>query len=304
MVIIVSTQKRERYILENIITPWYSDQKFNISKSNIKNVNWMSLLNDSISITNLAIPGTHNSCSNEFVDKDFLNPIYYFLGQTQSWNINEQIISGIRYLDLRVGGDGNIYHGIAKTKNTFIEVLEIISNFLMKYKSEGFIIRIKFVKKYCKNKKYNICLIYSICKVIDKYQNFIFESKYYPTIGEIRGKMFLIIENFKYKNYMRWNNKTLTLQDYYDLNGLKRFEIEKKKNLVNEYLYKKTDKLIINHCSGVGQTAMSDIKYVSYIVNKEPYINKNYRGIIALDFPGEELITHIINQNLKLNLTK
>ena len=262
----------------------------------------MSLLNDSISITNLSIPGTHNSCSNEFVDQKFLNPIYYFLGQTQSWNIKEQLISGIRYLDLRVGGDGNIYHGIAKTKNTFIEVLEIISNFLIKYKSEGFIIRIKFVRKYCKNNKYQKCLMYSIIKVLDKYKNFIVESKFYPTIGQLRGKMFLIIENFKYKNYMRWINKTLTLQDYYDLNGFKRFQIEKKSKLVYEFLYKKSNKLIINHCSAVGQTALSDIKYVSYIVNKIPYINKNYKGIIALDFPGEELITHIINLNL--NLTK
>ena len=119
-----------------------------------------------------------------------------------------------------------------------------------------------------------------------------------------KRKIYLITDNFRYKDYLIWDEENFALQDFYDLNGMKKIEIKKKKDLVYEYLYKKTDQLIINHCSGVGQTAMSDIKYVSYIVNKEPYINKNYRGIIALDFPGEELITHIINQNLKLNLTK
>ena len=263
----------------------------------------MNLLDDSMNITKLAIPGSHDSCTFEFENKGFLNPIYYFFGQTQSWNLYDQLISGIRYLDIRVSGDGNIYHGIAKTKSTFSGVFEIITNFLNKYQSEGLIMRVKFERRKC-NGLYSQCLRDKVIKIFNKYDDFIYDSGIVPNVGDLRGKIYLITDNFRYKDYLIWDEENFALQDFYDLNGMKKIEIKKKKDLVYEYLYKKTDQLIINHCSGVGQAAMTDIKYVSYKVNEIPYINKNYTGILPIDFPGEELISYIIDINLKLNITE
>ena len=67
-----------------------------------------------------------------------------------------------------------------------------------------------------------------------------------------------------------------------------------KKKLVKEYMFnKEKDKLIINHCSAIGRGALTTLRYVAYSINQIPYEEKGFRGIFALDFPGESLINHI-----------
>ena len=54
---------------------------------------------------------------------------------------------------------------------------------------------------------------------------------------------------------------------------------------------------IINHCSAAGAYSLVSLKRIAYEVNQVPYNGKEFGGIIPLDFPGEELVTHIIEQN-------
>lgn len=80
--------------------------------------NWMKSFDDTVWITKLNLPGTHDSCSSGKIldlssdvfergfEEDFVT--------TQSWTIPEQLNAGIRVLDLRVGwwtvnGNNDLY---------------------------------------------------------------------------------------------------------------------------------------------------------------------------------------------------
>ena len=73
--------------------------------------NWMKKLSDNINITEINIPGTHDSCT--------CKVRYAFIAKCQSKTIKEQLNSGIRFLDIRVEKEGSrlkLVHDIADCK--------------------------------------------------------------------------------------------------------------------------------------------------------------------------------------------
>lgn len=105
------------------------------------NPSWMETIYPLISsrpLTSLMLPGTHNSATySRQLDKNVLNMINkYQLNQDES--IFNQLVYGIRHLDLRVGYTKVkqqserfwIYHDIFRTEVTVREVLEQVKRFL------------------------------------------------------------------------------------------------------------------------------------------------------------------------------
>ena len=278
--------------------PWYSDKDLDKDKVPSENLNWMSNIKDSTDIRELSIPGTHDSCASYFIIEFYKSWWANFQSQVQSWTIEDQLYSGIRYFDLRPAGDGLIYHGEHQTRYSFKKVFEIYAKFLDEHPSEGLIVRIQFQYKNCsinveesKEK--------SIYETLDLYSSYLYDNNDAPTMGQLRKKIYVILENLEYKNLMNWdNNDIMELQDYFRLFGIRKYELDKKRQLVHQYMFNNNkNKLIINHCSGIGRGALTTLRYVAYSVNEVPYNNVGFHGIFAFDFPGEELITHVINQN-------
>ena len=283
--------------------PWYSDKPIEHKKIQKGNSEWMNNLNDSIDIRLLSIPGTHDSAASKFVCPFYKLWWENFYSQCQIWPIEDQLLSGIRYFDLRPTGNGIIYHGNHQTYYDLRGVFQIFKNFLINHPSEGLFVRIQFQFKNC-DKSVEESKEYSIYKVLDDYNEFLYKNNDAPTIGQLRKKIYVILEHLEYQNLLIWDkNDLIDLQDYFLLIGLRKFEIDKKKNLVKKYMYKRNkNKLIINHCSAIGRGALTTLKYVAYSVNKVPYSEERFRGIFAFDFPGEELINHVINQNKFLSI--
>ena len=64
------------------------------------------------------------------------------------------------------------------------------------------------------------------------------------------------------------NNNLIELQDYYRLFGVRKFELDKKKDLVRKYMLNNNkEKLIINHCFAIGRGSLTTLKYVAYSSN-------------------------------------
>ena len=284
-----------------IIGSWYSNKPLDKSKIQISNTEWMSNLKDSVDVRELAVPGTHDSCTFLFLNSPTKLWWYKYMYQCQSWSIEEQLFSGIRYFDLRPAGNGIIYHGEGITSYTMDSIFEIYKNFLNEHPSEGLFVRVQFQLKKCEDDDIEKCKQKAIYRVFDKYNDILYRDSGVPTVGKLRKKIYAIIENLEYKNYLIWEkNDLMELQDYFKLFGVKKLEIKKKKDLVREYMFNQNkEKLVINHCSGVGRGISTTINYVAFNVNKVPYIAKGFRGIFAIDFPGEKLVNHIINQNKK-----
>ena len=280
------------------LTPWYSDKPLDKNRIQSGNIEWMNYIRDSIDIRELSIPGTHDSCASDMLNPSiilwFVNDLY----KCQSWSIEEQLFAGIRYFDLRPAGNGIIYHGFGKTRYSMKSVFKIFHNFLNEHQSEGLIVRIQFsFKKYGDNLEKS--KEKEIFQVLENYNDILYTDNDFPTVRKLRKKILVILDKLEYRSLLTWENKDLIkIQDYYSLYGIKKLTLDKKSKLVKKYMYNNDQsKLIINHCSGVGRGILSTIGYVAYTVNKIPYKEIGFRGILIFDFPGEDLINHVINQN-------
>jgi len=107
----------------------------------VDNPNWMSVLPDSVRLSELSIPGTHETLSRHsapFVPLDLV--------KTQSMALRFQLQSGIRALDVRcaiVGNFFNIYHGNIYQRENFGGVLDTVVAFLKAHPKETILMRVK-----------------------------------------------------------------------------------------------------------------------------------------------------------------
>ena len=147
------------------------------------NTSWMQSIPDSTKISQMTIPGTHNSCA-----------LYGICcARTQSWSLIEQMQSGLRYFDIRLRLYNNTlraFHEFIDQKDTFDKILFYALNFLEQNPSESIIMQI--MKEYkTKNCEKNMSQMYEgyIQNIKDK----IIEYKNSEiTMGDIRGKILVI----------------------------------------------------------------------------------------------------------------
>lgn len=268
--------------------PHFSDNRLNTSLVPVDNVNWMKKLRDDINIRNLAIPGTHDSCAFDFTSKPLIVDSF---GYTQVWNLDEQLYAGIRYFDIRVRSNGWVYHGIRGTTSSFVSVMETFVSFLIAHPHEGLIMRLQ-----CNPlDDVEACMTNDVLSVLDKYKSKLLLTTQVPFVKDIRGKVFLIVENLRYDNAFKWKGGQMALQDYFS-----DITVEDKRKKVKEYIElskRRKDLFIVNHCSA---TYYGITKYnVEYAINVNSvvYNETGFSGVFPMDFPGEEVVTHIIRQN-------
>lgn len=157
------------------------------SNVNLNMRDWMSKLSDKITINELSIPGTGNSMS-------YGN--YTDFSLTQSMDLETQLESGIRFLDLSLNYSGDlnfkVVNGIIDLNVTLIDVLKKVAGFLNHNREE--VVLIKISKNNSESRDFG----YSLRKAIEeaRLDNYIFDGSrnYNPTLGEARGKIILLAD--------------------------------------------------------------------------------------------------------------
>ncbi|MFI8456102.1 phosphatidylinositol-specific phospholipase C [Kitasatospora sp. NPDC085464] len=103
---------------------------------------WMGRLNGSLSLLDLTIPGTHDSCCE--------NPAYGTeWSHTQNWGIPQQLEEGVRFLDIRCNGlqgapdELGIYHSDAYQHLRLQDVLDRCRSFLQAHPGETVVMRLR-----------------------------------------------------------------------------------------------------------------------------------------------------------------
>ena len=87
-----------------------------------RNPNWMSSLPDSRPLSQLSIPGTHDTMARYGGD----------IAQTQSMTLSMQLQAGVRALDIRCRHINNafaIHHGLIYQNANFDDVLSVVRDF-------------------------------------------------------------------------------------------------------------------------------------------------------------------------------
>ncbi|XP_054620021.1 1-phosphatidylinositol phosphodiesterase-like isoform X2 [Dunckerocampus dactyliophorus] len=253
----------------------------------------MSTLPDNRSLSEVTIPGTHNTAA-------LYGGVY---AECQSWSLPSQLQAGVRFLDVRVhhlDGVLNIHHGVMYQKAHFGDVLRDVVNFLNKYPSETVLMRIKEEQSKTNS-------IYTpVVKYIHRYARWdlLWHSRQVPTMGQARGKL-IILQDF-YGTELGMNYKSMDIADDWKVPSLAQVpdKWQSAYNHLEAAAVGSKAQMFLTFSSGAGISAFPrsvaqriNPKLYKYLMAKK---NKNQCfGIICMDFPSAPMIQSIINFQLK-----
>ncbi len=289
-------------------------------------INWMKNLNGGLPVTEINIPGSHDSCS--------FNAGFGFIANCQSKTIHEQLCSGIRFLDIRVEKKGEnliAVHSVVNCKTldnkrilTLDDVLSDCKKFLSENQSETILFSLKRDDGDSSEETFDT--------FFNNYFNdeIWFKENRFPTLSEVRGKLILInrchpdIENTKYTdmnsgiNFSGWpyqekfqgkifeeaplpkrNGKAT---DYYLTQDMYRLKPKEKWEKAISPFLKNPPQLsgaIISFFSSTTGliTPKTTAKYINKKLTRITLEKTKKYGWIIMDYPTEQFINKIIDSN-------
>lgn len=248
---------------------------------------WMKDIDGGKLLTELSIPGTHDSCA-------LYGTIF---AECQSWKLPSMLRAGIRFIDIRCRHLHNafvIYHGVAFQFKNFTDVLTECQNFLAENPSETIIMKIQQEYEAEDNTE---SFEETFLRYNKAYKDLIYIYDGIPKLDQVRGKIFLMQRGFYVGAY---DFDDSFIQDDYQIPD--QSKIPKKIDEILDMLKMAVDgdpkEFYINHCSGTGLW-YTEPTFVASKTNKTlfSFSTKGRIGIYIMDFPGEIVIESVINRN-------
>lgn len=257
------------------------------------NIPWMAGIQDFRPLSLFTIPGSHESLALHG------GPDV----ECQSWSLKDQLRAGIRFLDLKVFGLVDtlyVMNGVVYQHSTLKEVLDTVRAFLSEFKTEAVLIRIQ-PESFEKSTVNEMVL-----SLIGDDRNVWLDSGM-PKIGQVRGKIVFL------------QKSTFTLGiPFIETNGESVKKVSDVKDKDNRIIMQLTqanvlcggDNAVLTYSSGSGIGTFWGMfltpKRVAEKVN--PWLYQYIRqffsnqprpcfGIVAMDYPGIDLIQTLINLN-------
>ncbi|MEH6448299.1 MAG: phosphatidylinositol-specific phospholipase C domain-containing protein [Oleispira sp.] len=297
------------------------------------NVQWMSRLANNLRVSEINLPGTHDTMSIASGD----------IWQNQTMSLREQLDSGLRVFDMRtrhIDDKLRMHHGMIAQDTYFNDVLKDIDSFLEANPTETVLFRLRSEHTSENNTR-------SYTETLDTYLAENGSKRWVPTnsnptLNEIRGK-FVILQEFGGANY-GLSYGAIDKQDDYSMST--NWDLYDKWSAVKGHMEKSEqgsrDTMYMNYLSGAGgsmpyfvasghssnstsaprlstglttpgwnssypdfprTTCFIGICTISfegtntltadYIANGQ----SNFVGMVMADFPGKKLIENVINLN-------
>lgn len=265
---------------------------------------WMKEVDDNTLITNMSIPGTHDSGAT--------HSIFDVAGKCQDLSIKTQLTIGVRFLDLRlqlVNNEFKIVHSFVDQKLKFTSVLKDICNFIKQNNSEFLIISIK---EEAESKKSTKGFEEALLQELNNYQDIISYDELPKTLKEARGKIYILSRyneaTIGIKAYSGWQDSTsFLLRDIYvqDNYAVDNVEI-KKQDIINTINYSKNNDsvLVLNFTSCYLNNAFPPTYAGTPALEINPWLieylseSTHSLGIIIVDFISKEISEAIYKRNL------
>lgn len=210
---------------------------------------WMQSIRDDVKLSELALPGTHDSATFDVS----VFPIVDDIVQTQTLDFDAQLRYGIRVLDLRIrrtGGALALHHGPVYLDKMFGTALQAIQRFLEANPSETVLFRIK--EEHTADT--NVAL--GLTEVFERYMQqysaiYLRSPASNVTLGEARGK-FVVLSNISQLNPYGLRYGTFDVQD--DSTLKTNWDLHEKYLKVRRHLHRaaagSSDTFYVNYLSG------------------------------------------------------
>lgn len=207
--------------------------------------NWMKGIRDSAPLTELALPGTHDSAT--FKSKSDIV-------KTQTISFSEQLNYGIRFFDIRVRHTSDrfaLHHGVVFLDVMFGDFLDSVTDFLRRNPSETVLFRLKEEQDPDNNNSRS--LGQTLKYYLDTYGKYLLTQSTGVTLREARGKYIVISDNSQFDRY-GISYTHFAKQDDYNLKT--NWDLYKKWEAVKAQLYTTRNgnlwQFYINYLSGSG----------------------------------------------------
>ncbi|KAH6890607.1 PLC-like phosphodiesterase [Thelonectria olida] len=282
--------------------------------------NWMAALPDDVLLSDLSIPGTHDTMTYDIGSERL---------QCQNWNLSMQLDAGLRYFDIRARLQDNelqIYHANGYTGFSFTNVLLAMFEFLDANPSEAIIMRLKqegppiggkntitFEDAFNKYRQKDPLTSSGAVDHLYLYNR----TSPLPTLGDLRSRIFLL-QQFPEEHGpygLEWEGKQMALEDYWIIPDI--YHLSDKWTAIrdalelaataaqdNELLYlahvsASVGVLPIEAAAGPLNRTMAGMNDMTgqWIEDFEENPDTTRTGVVILDFPGQRLINAILRWN-------
>jgi 1-phosphatidylinositol phosphodiesterase len=296
---------------------------------------WMTNLPDATLVSDLDIPGTHDSGAL------FDSPYWSDTAKCQYYGIWDQLNMGVRYLDIRcrmIDNKFTIHHGAVYQYLNYDDVLTTCKNFLNANPNETIVMHVK-EEHNAQNCSLSFQQIFA--NYVRDYPNLFYRDCKIPTLGEARGRI-VLVRRFQWDNsvtpdvpyfgiwgmawadntpYQIWNTgcgeDKVYLQDKYEhLNEEDKwpYVLNFHKNIINKAPAKA---LILNYISGnykkkilfwhtpipgiVDMANYTNRKLMLDLVN-HPMAKYHKMGVLAMDYINPNFARAIYKNNFWQNV--
>ena len=256
----------------------------------VRNENWMQPLSNNLSISQLSVPGTHNTMARD-------GNLWVWC---QSLSLIVQLLVGIRFLDIRCRHYRNglpIHHEAFFQKADLSDVLSTTVSFLSTHPSEVIFMRIK--EEYDAEGN-NRSFYDSVQDAFNRFPRGAFWTKNeIPSLGECRGKIVVLDDFSQGRSGIYWGRGGwVNTEDTFDASK------DDKWNKVKAYLDEAVSssssaQLYVTFTSFTsGVHAPRELaRWMNPMLGEYVHGKKGRYGIIANNYPGPQLITDIIQLN-------
>lgn len=273
----------------------FLDSQPGLAKEKLDLCHWMAALPDQLPLCKVSIPGTHDSATFQMWPLPVNWAYVHAFGQTQDWDLSAQLAAGVRFLDLRVKGDGWLYHGPLACALTLEAALQTCHSFLQEHRSELLLLRIKDEER----SRDSAHRVRELVKKFAKYMPLYF-SQQSCLVCDLRGKM-LVLQDWQGPEIsLPWGNSTMKIQDFWNPGSLKEKWVAVLKHLRGAPR-RQGEQLCANFLSAQSFPRRTP-RYFAGILNTRFCASVSRRrynalGIVVMDFPTQELINQIIRTN-------
>lgn len=264
---------------------------YDTANINISGSAWTSAIADNKSLKDIAIPGTHNSATWKMIT-----------GETkcQNRNIGDQLNDGIRYFDIRVGYNGQLYHGDFACSVTLEDIISACVRHIGEHPKETVLVMLSWEGV----QSYGLGAFQSWCApVFHTWQQYWHFSEYIPKMEAVRGKIVLINGTDTGKKGLSLNQfKRQNNWDVGDWTQTWRKRAQMKVDLINNFINQSyndgSDQMLMNNWNKQFNVGVSVNTYADYINGKMQDNRYNYpRGIQVMDFYYGSNLSRIISSN-------
>ena len=265
-----------------------------------KYANWMSQLDDNVSIRNINMPGSHDTMA--------LYSIADLAGQCQSLSLHDQLNLGVRFLDIRLKEDHDklkAVHGFIDQKVSFETITKTIEQFIEKNPSEFIIMSIK---EEADPSNSEISFENSLKSYLNK-DIYLKDTELPSKLGDVRGKVMLLSRyegsTIGVPAYDGWKDSAsftlpndIYVQDTYQITSA-----EQKQDEIVKCFNEVGHALKINFLSAYRTDTFPPSYAVSAAEEINPWINEeiskhNDRNIVLYDFVTEENMDYFFGGSL------